>query len=1039
MPFRLVVFLALGAALSAGASERQIRLELVRESLTGTHCRYREMLDGIPTDDYVIRSCDATAANATAAAFDRARVVDGRVVRRLVVSEHGLEPWLHELDAGTGVLVRRTPMFFQKSGATPAFTPTEPTRGPHPPSEPALAAQPRLDGVNAVVFDPNPVAALNDPSLRDGNDAASAVPGHAYRQVVLTPSAPQGPLRGEATIAVDRQAPNVAPPDASASLVFDRGQDGFEDVNAFFHIGRNQAYLRELGYVGSRGIAPYPVEVDAHALGGADNSFFLPSLTSFGRGTLYFGEGGTDDAEDADLLVHEYGHAILEWIAPGTFGGAFSSEARALSEGFGDYWAYSAHRQNRLQSGRDPLCFADWDPRCSDDDPSEQCGYTAGTDCLRRLDSAKTMADYIRSESAGTEHSNGLIWSSALREIHAALAAALGFEEGRRVADTIVIESFFGAPPRPTYAAMARQLLEADRLLYGGAHTWAICAAMMSRGILASCGSTPRGELTAFQSTEHGVPIPENDPAGLVSQVTIDDLRAIERLLVRVDIEHPVRGDLRIDLVAPDGTTLLLQQVSIERAPGVHATFGLDADPVESLSNLRGRSAAGTWTLRVSDLRARDTGRLLAWGLLIQFAGEVPRSSRPSGGPRQMIPVVAHRFGANDTAFRSDVRLANPGRDPVRVTLVFTPSGEDGLTTFAAIDVVAAAGQTVALDDVVRSAFGTTGSGSLEVLGEAVVASRTWNTAREGSPGQQVPPGLDPTSPGQPPLYVRGLDVPGARFNLGVTETAGAAGIVRIEQGGTTNDLAIRPFSHMQFASGSPFATIRVIEGGARVVAYLSQIDNAGGDAMLIPALPGKRRDGFMAPALSAAGVGGTAWRSDLWSDVPNPAFPFLADIRYRTGGNEIPLASVDGIHLDVVGVSLASPGTVGALIAWLPAEMVVHTRIVGNGSSQYVPLVEPDGPALQHLVVVENAGAFRTNIGILASAEALAELAILDASGAVVERQLLWTSRGLAQITVRVPVTGGRAEVRFLRWSGRAWASLVDNTSKDGAFFVAP
>src|SRR5204862_3934075 len=33
------------------------RLELVRESLTGTHCRYRQYVDGLPTDDYVTTPC----------------------------------------------------------------------------------------------------------------------------------------------------------------------------------------------------------------------------------------------------------------------------------------------------------------------------------------------------------------------------------------------------------------------------------------------------------------------------------------------------------------------------------------------------------------------------------------------------------------------------------------------------------------------------------------------------------------------------------------------------------------------------------------------------------------------------------------------------------------------------------------------------------------------------------------------------------------------------------------------------------------------
>ena len=200
---------------------------------------------------------------------------------------------------------------------------------------------------------------------------------------------------------MNRQEPNTAPPDAASSLVFDREADGFEDVQVYFHVDRTQRYVQSLGYTGSRAVAAYPIEADAHSAGGTDNSFFLPSTTRAGEGTLHFGEGGTDDAEDADLIVHEYGHAILEWIAPGTFGGSITSEARALSEGFGDYWAYSAHAAQRLASGRDPFWFADWDARCWEDATSERCAYPPVSDCLRRLDSTKTMADYDTVDSAG--------------------------------------------------------------------------------------------------------------------------------------------------------------------------------------------------------------------------------------------------------------------------------------------------------------------------------------------------------------------------------------------------------------------------------------------------------------------------------------------------------------------------------------------------------------------------------------------------------------------------------------------------------------
>ena len=46
------------------------------------------------------------------------------------------------------------------------------------------------------------------------------------------------------------------------------------------------------------------------------------------------------------------------------------------------------------------------------------------------------MQDYIVSESGGTQHLNGEIWSSALREIFMALTQRYGLDAGRRMTST---------------------------------------------------------------------------------------------------------------------------------------------------------------------------------------------------------------------------------------------------------------------------------------------------------------------------------------------------------------------------------------------------------------------------------------------------------------------------------------------------------------------------------------------------------------------------------------------------------------------------
>ncbi|WP_460762818.1 S8 family serine peptidase [Lysobacter fragariae] len=76
---------------------------------------------------------------------------------------------------------------------------------------------------------------------------------------------------------------------------------------------------------------------------------------------------------------------------------------------------------------------------------------------------------------------------------------------------------------------------------------------------------------------------------------------------VSVDIKHAYRGDLRIDLVAPDGTTYLLKNYSSsDSADNVLATYSV---------NLSTEQRNGTWKLRISDNAANDTGYIDSWVL----------------------------------------------------------------------------------------------------------------------------------------------------------------------------------------------------------------------------------------------------------------------------------------------------------------------------------------------------------------------------------------------------------------------------------------
>lgn len=191
-------------------------------------------------------------------------------------------------------------------------------------------------------FDADPLssaAATYGGSYVDGSDANAAVltaqlMSRTLNQIDLT--AGTYSLRGPYAYIVDFEAPNKGLfTQASATFAFDRNADAFEAVNTYYFIDKSMRYLNvTLGVT----VMPYQyatgVQYDPSGLSGADNSHYVG-----GSGRLAFGEGGVDDAEDSDVILHELGHGIHDWITSGGL-----SNNQGLSEGTGDYWTQSYSR-----------------------------------------------------------------------------------------------------------------------------------------------------------------------------------------------------------------------------------------------------------------------------------------------------------------------------------------------------------------------------------------------------------------------------------------------------------------------------------------------------------------------------------------------------------------------------------------------------------------------------------------------------------------------------------------------------------------------
>ena len=215
----------------------------------------------------------------------------------------------------------------------------------------------------------------------------------------------------------------------------------------YFHIDQNQRYLQSLGYTGAAGIQAGPIQADSDGLDGDDNSYYLP-----GSNRLAFGHGDVDDNEDADVILHEYGHAITFGIVPSWGGG----DTGAIGEGFGDYWGASYSSTTANGQVFHPEWAFSWD------------GHSADTWSGRFLNLTNLTYDPTYTYDAhetiqGVDNYSDQLWSAPLFQAFLRLRS-LGY--ARTNIDRVVIESFFGIGGSPKMRDLAYATVNAAARLF---------------------------------------------------------------------------------------------------------------------------------------------------------------------------------------------------------------------------------------------------------------------------------------------------------------------------------------------------------------------------------------------------------------------------------------------------------------------------------------------------------------------------------------------------------------------------------------------
>ncbi len=208
----------------------------------------------------------------------------------------------------------------------------------------------------------------------------------------------------------------------------------FDEVCVFYHVNLMHAWFKEyLEYDGM----DFAIPVTVHYGNDLNNAMYSPS-----NNNIYLGDGTLKDpAHEADVVMHEYGHAVVHNTASADFA------SLTLDEGYADYFTCSLHD--------DPLLGEWWMPPY-----------------LRNLDNDLTYPF----DMVGESHHDGQIWSGALWDIRSMFGAG--------VSDRIALGTlFYYGSASPSFLDARDAALDADEEYFGSEHRDALVEIFSKRGI----------------------------------------------------------------------------------------------------------------------------------------------------------------------------------------------------------------------------------------------------------------------------------------------------------------------------------------------------------------------------------------------------------------------------------------------------------------------------------------------------------------------------------------------------------------------------
>ncbi|WP_329532328.1 M4 family metallopeptidase [Streptomyces sp. NBC_01450] len=322
------------------------------------------------------------------------------------------------------------------------------------------------------------------------------------------------------------------------------------------------------------------------------------------------GAGNADPLTAIDVAGHEMSHGVTSNTAGLNYSGESGGLNEATSDIFGtgvEFYAGNASDPGDYLIGEKIDINGDGTPLRYMDKPSKDGGSAdnwsssvGGLD-VHYSSGVANHFFYLLSEGSGAKVINGVSYNSPTAD--GLPVTGIGRDKALQIWYRALTTKFTSTT---NYAAARTGTLAAAGELYGT--TSAEYTAVQNAWAAVKVGSRPGGGTgTSFENTGD-VSIPDNG-AAVTSSVTVTGRtgNAPSNLLVDVDIVHTWRGDLVVDLLAPDGTVYPLKAFSSsDSADNVQETYTVNASS---------EVANGTWKLRVQDKAAQDTGYINSWKL----------------------------------------------------------------------------------------------------------------------------------------------------------------------------------------------------------------------------------------------------------------------------------------------------------------------------------------------------------------------------------------------------------------------------------------